>query len=450
MGKRVGRILRLVGIVLVAALAIELLWLSPRLFSNRSAAEPASSDSVPSVAELPTVVPTQSPTPLVATPTRRPTKIPTPTLIVIATETPEPTPTEPAPTETPTPEADVADDEDAAIVIPTAEPQTGPEPTAIANAFSINSIIYQEQAGYFTHAGPATVASVLSYWGDKTTQHEVASVLHGSAERGDDRNVSPQELLTYIQENSDIEAMFRYGGTVDLLKQLVAAGFPVVIQNSFPLPGNVGWSGHYTIINGYNEARNTFLTYDPYVGPFQIYDIDQIEASWRPFNFAFIVLYPESRAGEALNVLRDYSWNEWALGQALQRSQREAADLTGLEQFHAQFNEGTTLMGYGDFRKAVTAYDKAFAMYDELADFEKPKRLLWYFDGPYEAYFRTERYQQVIDLADTTLSNVDSPVLEESFYWRGMASEAFNNPSQAASDLQLASELNPRLYAPDE
>jgi tetratricopeptide (TPR) repeat protein len=68
---------------------------------------------------------------------------------------------------------------------------------------------------------------------------------------------------------------------------------------------------------------------------------------------------------------------------------------------------------------------------------------LWYQDGPYAAYYYTGRYQDVINLAHTTLVNVDKPVLEETYYWRGMAKAALGDQPGAIEDLVRADTLNP-------
>jgi tetratricopeptide (TPR) repeat protein len=74
---------------------------------------------------------------------------------------------------------------------------------------------------------------------------------------------------------------------------------------------------------------------------------------------------------------------------------------------------------------------------------ERPWRLLWYQDGPYRAYYNTGRYQDVINLAHSTLVNVDKPVLEETYYWRGMAKAGLGDHQGAIEDLTRANTLNP-------
>ncbi len=72
---------------------------------------------------------------------------------------------------------------------------------------------------------------------------------------------------------------------------------------------------------------------------------------------------------------------------------------------------------------------------------------MWYRFGPYEAYYHTGRYQDVVDLADTTFMWVGRPVLEESFYWRALAYEALGEADLAASDLREALTINPNFAA---
>jgi tetratricopeptide (TPR) repeat protein len=49
----------------------------------------------------------------------------------------------------------------------------------------------------------------------------------------------------------------------------------------------------------------------------------------------------------------------------------------------------------------------------------------------------------VINLAHSTLINVDKPVLEETYYWRGMARAALGDREGAIEDLTRANTLNP-------
>jgi tetratricopeptide (TPR) repeat protein len=53
------------------------------------------------------------------------------------------------------------------------------------------------------------------------------------------------------------------------------------------------------------------------------------------------------------------------------------------------------------------------------------------------------RASDVINLAQTALATVDKPVLEETYYWRGMAKAALGDQPGAIEDLTRAHALNP-------
>jgi hypothetical protein len=68
--------------------------------------------------------------------------------------------------------------------------------------------------------------------------------------------------------------------------------------------------------------------------------------------------------------------------------------------------------------------------------------MVWYQHGPYKAYFETGRYQDVINLADTTLFSMGEQTIEETFYWRGLAKEKLGDVAGALADIQHAVDLN--------
>ena len=164
---------------------------------------------------------------------------------------------------------------------------------------------------------------------------------------------------------------------------------------------------------------------------------------WRHFNFAYVVVFPPERTDEVHAILGVQSDPENNFRSAAELAMSEANNLTGREQFFAWFNLGANRVHLGDYAGAAQAYDTAFSLYAGLPQDERPWRLLWYQDGAYAAYYHTGRYQDVINLAQSTLVNVDKPVLEETYYWRGMAKEALGDRAGALEDLQRAHALNP-------
>jgi tetratricopeptide (TPR) repeat protein len=314
-------------------------------------------------------------------------------------------------------------------------------PTPIPVQAKLSGIRHEYQQ--FNNCAPANLSMVMSYWGWQGDQFVTRAYLRPNY-AVDDKNVNPFEIVDFVQQQTDYEALWRVGGDLNLLKQLVAAGFPVLIEKGLH-PHDDAWLGHYQTISGYDEATSQFWVYDSYEGPPEAYRVpyETIAQFWRHFNYVYVVAFPPERAAEVHSILGMQSDPQANYQYAAERSLQEAGVLTGREGFFAWFNRGSSLILLQDYASAAQAYDTAFSLYAALPLEERPWRLLWYQDGPYVAYYQTGRYQDVINLAHTALVNVDKAVLEETYYWRGMAKEALGDRAGAIEDLTRAFTLNP-------
>jgi tetratricopeptide (TPR) repeat protein len=271
-----------------------------------------------------------------------------------------------------------------------------------------------------------------------------------------DKNVMPYEMVDFVNDNTKFHALSRYGGNLQVLKNLIAAGYPVVVEKgevqceSFYSCTTISWMGHYLFINGYDDASKTFLVQDSYRdGPNFKEDADKLYNEWRAFDYLFMVVYPADReplVNAALGEWADPAWaNQHALDVANQDTQN--LNLSGVDAYFAWFNKGTSHVQLLQYQDAANAYDQAFLLYSNLTvDKEHlPFRMMWYQTGPYKAYFYSARYQDVIDLANVTLKTISDPTLEETLYWRGMAEQAVGQTNAAIADLQQANHLNPKM-----
>jgi hypothetical protein len=314
-------------------------------------------------------------------------------------------------------------------------------PTAIPGEVALTGIRHEYQQ--FNNCAPANLAMALSYWGWGGSQYDTRPYLRPNY-AVDDKNVNPFEIVDYVENFTEYDALWRVGGDLTMLKRFVAAGFPVLIEKGLH-PSDDAWLGHYQTVAGYEDARGHFLVYDSYEGPTESYPspYDYVAQFWRHFNYAYVVVFPPERAAEVIAILGAQSEAQANFRYTAQLAADETSILTGREQFFAWFNRGSSLVYLGDFAGAAQAYDTAFSLYAGLSLEERPWRLLWYQDGPYAAYYHTGRYQDVINHAASTLVNVDKPVLEETYYWRGMAKEALGDRAGAVEDLTRAYTLNP-------
>ena len=329
----------------------------------------------------------------------------------------------------------------------TPTPTITPSPTPIPGQALLTGIRYEYQQ--FNNCGPANLAMALSYWGWQGDQRDTRAFLRPNRDV-DDKNVMPEEMVTFVETYASLQALARVGGDIELIKRLVAAGFPVLIEAGHH-PRDDWWMGHYLLINGYDDERQRFTAQDSLIMPDFPLPYEELSTRWwRDFNYVYIIIYPAERHAEVAALIGEEVDPQTNYRHAAQKALDEIPSLAERDLFFAWFNRGSSLVGLQDYAGAADAYDQAFALYARLSEEQRPYRLLWYQIGPYLAYYYSGRYQDVIDLANATFSWVGKPVLEETFFWRGMAYEALGNSNQAASDYEKSAALNPNYLPPHQ
>lgn len=314
-----------------------------------------------------------------------------------------------------------------------------PQPSPIPAQVLLEGIRHEYQK--FNNCGPANLAMALSYWGWQGDQRDTAAFLRPGEY---DKNVMPSEMLAFVEQETDLKAVVRYGGDLELLKRLIAAGFPVVIEKGYDPPDD-DWMGHYLTFNGYDDAQARFIAQDSLIMPDYPVPYDLVEQRWRDFNYVYLVVYPPEREAKLLAILGQQADVTHNYQFAADLADSETGEQTGRDQYFAWFNLGSNRVALGEFTGAAEAYDQAFSIYPSIPEDERPWRVLWYEAGPYQAYYQTGRYQDVVNLANTTFFALGEYTLEESFYWRGLAHEALGDRNTALFDLRKAVELNPNF-----
>jgi len=142
--------------------------------------------------------------------------------------------------------------------------------------------------------------------------------------------------------------------------------------------------------------------------------------------------------------------NPWSAMHALEVAKQDAEELSGVDEFFAWYNIGTSHVKLNEYYDAAIAYDRAYALYGELDESINPSpyRIIWYQTGPYWAYYYTNRYNDVVLRATKTLETHSTAPFEESYYWRGMAYDAIGQTENAIADFLEAVRLNPNYISP--
>jgi tetratricopeptide (TPR) repeat protein len=337
-------------------------------------------------------------------------------------------------------------------------------PTPLPDSVILPGVIYVDQHGRWNYCGPANLTMALNFWGWTGNRDDVAKVVKPGSpdmkkdfiQRGlPDKNVMPYELVDFVNnQTTEYRALSRYGGDINLIKKLIAAGFPVIAEKGYyerDYTGKIDWLGHYLFTTGYDDKKGGFTVQDSYLkpgkdllSPYQDY-ID----GWRSFNYLFIVVYPAQREAEVMNLLGAWADETWATQRALEIAEQEIQDIEGNNSFFAWFNKGTSLVALNQYADAAIAYDEAFRLYSawNTQTANRPFRMMWYQTGAYFAYYYSARYQDVINLANTTLNDtISTPTLEESLLWRGRAYYMIGDTNSAIDDYRAALQVHANWF----
>ncbi len=353
----------------------------------------------------------------------------------------------PPPTFTPVP----SQADETATAIPETPTPLPPTPTPTNTAVPIPASArlenFRHQFQDWNNCGPATMAMTMSYFGLNVTQYDTAAFLKPNPE---DRNVSPYEMVNYVNEFTDFSAVTRTNGSADTIKRLISQGIPVILEIGIEPPGEyrwLGWYGHYLLVVAYDDAAEQFWVYDSWLGtslvPGENADsqgraltYDDLDIFWPQFNRNYIAVYQDYEQPIVDEVIGENMVDETMWQNNLSVARVDAA--SDPNNAFYWFNLGTVYNALGQYEQAASAFDQARSI-------GLPWRMMWYQFGPYEAYYQVGRYEDVILLADVTLK--DRPYFEESFYYRGRANAALGNTAEAEKDWTASNKFNPN-YEP--
>ncbi|MFW6042390.1 MAG: C39 family peptidase [Chloroflexota bacterium] len=365
-----------------------------------------------------------------------------------------PTPT-PPPTRGPTgnePPEDETPEEAGANAPATSTPEAPtptvtavPSPTQVPAPPTARLTGIQHKFQTWNNCGPATLAMALSYYDVFRTQDQTAAVLKPDPE---DRNVTPEEMASYVRNETEFEALSRTNGDLATVRRLLSEGMPVIIELGIDPPGEYAWMewyGHYLLLVAYDDQQETIWVYDSWFGTSDVpgenaddegreISYEELDRYWRHFNRSYIVLYRPEQT-ELVSEIIGQDMDDEKMWQNAQ--QVVLAELNEEpENAFLWFNLGTVYNALQEYERAASAFDKARSI-------GLPWRMLWYQFGPYEAYYQTGRYEDVIVLADVTLQ--DRPYFEESYYYKALAQIELGEVDDAQENLRRAVDFNPNF-----
>lgn len=328
---------------------------------------------------------------------------PGPVPTALPTTTPFPT-EEGTPTHTTTPE-------------PALTPTSPASPTAASAPLpaqvTLDPPAWEQQTP--NNCGPATLSMALRMYGWTGTQAEIADQIKPVLQ---DRNVNPEELAWYVRNNAGwLNIEYRVAGDLPLLKRLLAARYPVIVESVTSLdpndalgPNDDLWAAHYLLLTGYDDDTQTFTVQDSYHGANLTVAYSQLETDWKAFNNLYIVFYLPQEQAELQSIL-GADWDADANRQrALELAQAETQ--AAPQDTFAWFNLGSNLVYFERYNDAANAYDKS-------REIGLPLRMFRYQFGPFIAYFQSNRNDDLLALTDYARGVTE--MSEETWLWYGWA-----------------------------
>ena len=302
----------------------------------------------------------------------------------------------------------------------------------------MTSPAYEKQTP--NNCGPAALSMALHMYGWEGDQSDISDLIKPVT---GDRNVNPEELRYFVRTQAGwLNMEYRVGGNIEILKRLLAANYPVIIESVTSLnpadalgPTDDLWAAHYLLITGYDDATQEFTIQDTYHGPDLKVSYSKLEEEWRPFNNLFIVMYfPQFE--EEMKTLLASDWDP-----DLNRQNTLATSLAATASSSADgfswFNYGSNLVYFERYEEAALAYDKA-------RELGLPLRMFRYQFGPFLAYFHSGRNDDLLVLTDYARGVTE--MSEETWLWYGYGLYRKGDNAGALKAWNKADSINPNFF----
>jgi tetratricopeptide (TPR) repeat protein len=316
------------------------------------------------------------------------------------------------------------------------EPPT-PTQLLLPAQVSLSSPKYEEQG--INNCGPATLAMTLRMYGWEGNQDDIADVIKPIPQ---DRNVNPDELRYYVLNYAGwLRAEVRVAGDINLIKLLLAAKYPVVVEEASTLdpqdangPNDDLWDAHYLLITGYDDSVGVITAQDSQRGPDRKISYDQLVKAWKPFNYLYMVIYFPQDEGEVQSILGE----DWDPDQNRQHAQAiaQAAVSADPKDAFAWFDLGSVLVYFERYDEAAQAFDQAFTLH-------LPQRMTRYQFWPFVAYFNAGRIDYLLKLTENTYKPISGYYSEEALLWHGYGLLRQGDSRGAQADWNKALKVHP-------
>lgn len=297
------------------------------------------------------------------------------------------------------------------------------------------------EGGKWVHQGTnrcsaAALTIHLSFYTDVTIDTYFQLANSDLNSYGADASVRIEEMAREAEEMG-LGAIVRRGGTLELLKQLVAAGFPVLVENVYYDGGDLyrDWMSHNRVLVGYDDALQELYFRDPLLGypdgDLVARSYERHDQLWHPFNRDYLVIYRPEEEDTVKAILGEH-WDATRSAEIVLETAQAEIDANIDNVRYSYFNRGWAQL-------QLEMYEEATESFDVALNYGLPMRMLWYEFGPFEAFLAVERYEDVRFLVGNQINVAGNEIsIEEWYYYAARAYEGLGNIERAILNYEVA------------
>lgn len=242
----------------------------------------------------------------------------------------------------------------------------------------------------------------------------------------DDKSVRIEEIVVDAREQFGMNPYYRPNGSVELLKTLVQANFPVVLRVWLNDTEDIG---HYILVRGYDDSKGEIIFDDSYYGADRRVSYQTLNRRWEAFSYSLMVIASENQRQEVELLLGELESEQRAW--VLLKERHEGY----LESRYRTFNQAVAAYYLGDYRQSIELYESVAGAL--------PRRMLWYQLEPIYAYEKLREKDKVFAITDAILRD-QNRAFHELYVIRGRVLLRDGDIEGARKEVDLALRYNER------
>jgi len=280
----------------------------------------------------------------------------------------------------------------------------------------------------WNNCAPDSAVMALSYYGVTLTEAQCMAALRPNA---GDKHVEPEELAAFIQSKG-FKTMIRENGTLDILRQFLSAGIPVITQQWLHEGDDIG---HYRVIRGYDTATNTLIFNDSMDRKAKtVVGVDLQTTLWKGYDNRYFPVYTATEEPTVMAILgadaTPQANMDRALSAAAKYTEANPGDIDGWR------NLGYLRSVNGDCQGAIDVWEQHLTKMLKPSENGPYNRFLWYQLWPVRCYNKLGNYQAVIKIAPNEIEK--AKVFAEARYEYAIALMNTNKKQDAIAQLKMA------------